>query len=100
MAERHRSASPTGWQMRRKGGPFADAHEALLQRRGTDEQQVQARYPDHDRLQACFAGVAKDLSSPYFEPMITALKGIFQRFQHQGAIVFPYETVICHGQLG
>jgi hypothetical protein len=31
--------------------------------------------------------------------MITELKGIFQRFQHQGAIIFPYETVMYYGRL-
>ena len=119
------------WNMRRKGEPFSDAYEALLQRFGTDYQRVCAERIDLDMIKTFFASPVDQplnlhvrrfknsqtldwqglhgrlLSSSYvpkednpcFELMITELKDIFQRFQHQGTIDFPYETVMYYGRL-
>jgi len=113
------------WNSRRlTGTPFLEGYEALLQRYGTDYTSVSERYADDERMRAWFGagwrGTARFehgqrldfdglrgrlLSSSYapkagqaqHEPMLAALRELFERCQRDGRISFDYDTRIIVG---
>ncbi|HEX7731718.1 MAG TPA: class I SAM-dependent methyltransferase [Rhodanobacter sp.] len=115
------------WNSRRlTGTPFLEGYEALLQRYGTDYTSVAERYADDDRMRAWFgagwrgtarfehrqsldfdalrgrlmsSSYAPKEGHPQHEPMIAALRGLFERCQQDGHISFDYDTRIIVGTL-
>ena len=115
------------WNTRHLGGtPFLEGYEALLQRYGTDYTSVAERYADDDRMRAWFgagwrgtarfehrqsldfdalrgrlmsSSYAPKEGHPQHEPMIAALRGLFERCQQDGHISFDYDTRIIVGTL-
>ncbi|MGC1547409.1 MAG: class I SAM-dependent methyltransferase [Rhodanobacter sp.] len=115
------------WNSRRlTGTPFLEAYEALLQRYGTDYTSVAERYADDETMRtwfgAGFRGAAsfphaqrldfdalrgRLLSSSYapkaghpqHEPMLHALRELFDRCAVDGTISFDYDTRIFVGQV-
>lgn len=115
------------WNSRRlTGTEFLDGYEALLQRYGTDYASVAERYADDASMCAWFgAGLrgsarfehsqqldfdglrGRLLSSSYapraghpqHQPMLDALRQLFDRCQHDGRVSFDYDTRIFAGEL-
>ncbi|QNK00781.1 class I SAM-dependent methyltransferase [Dyella telluris] len=115
------------WNSRRLlGTPFLEGYEALLKQYGTDYTSVAERYGDEPGMRAWFGsgyramgrfdhgqrldydGVAGRLLSssyapreghPQHEPMMRALRDLFDRTAVDGRISFDYDTVIFVGTL-
>jgi len=115
------------WNSRRlTGTPFLEGYEALLRRYGTDYTSVAERYAADDAMRAWFGagwrGTAhfehsqlldfdglrgRLLSSSYapkpghpqHEPMLAALRELFDRCRQDGRISFEYDTRIIAGTL-
>jgi SAM-dependent methyltransferase len=104
--------------------PFLAGYEALLQRFSDDYQSVAERYADDDSMTAWFAGrlahkasfpnaqrldfdglkgrlmsssYAPKAGHPNHEPMLAALRELFDRTAHDGAVEFLYETCVYTG---
>jgi len=106
--------------------PFEREYELLLRTYGTDYAAVAATYPNRQRM-AEFFGEGKFLESstpnqqffdfdglrgrllsssyappvghPNYEPMLAALKWLFDAHQEDGRVRFDYETSMYYGQL-
>jgi SAM-dependent methyltransferase len=115
------------WNSRRIAGtPFLEGYETLLQRYGTDYAEVAERYADDAQMRAWFgAGFVASthlphrqlldfkalkgrlLSSSYapkpghpnHEPMLQALRELFDSSARDGTISFDYDTRILAGHL-
>ena len=115
------------WNSRRLAGtPFLEGYEALLQRYGTDYTSVAERYADDDAMRAWFgagwrgttrfeysqqldfdglrgrllsSSYAPKPGHPQHEPMLAALRELFERCQQGGHIGFDYDTRIIVGTL-
>lgn len=115
------------WNSRRLvGTPFLEGYEALLREYGTDYTSVAERYGDESQMRAWFGigylgtgrfdhgqlldfdGVRGRLMSssyapraghPQHEPMMHALRELFDRCAVDGHISFDYDTVIYVGTL-
>lgn len=115
------------WNSRRLvGTPFLEGYEALLKRYGTDYTSVAERYGDEPSMRAWFGdgylamgrfdhgqrldydGLAGRLLSssyapregqPQHEPMMRALRELFDRCAVDGRIRFDYDTVTYVGKL-
>jgi SAM-dependent methyltransferase len=116
------------WNKRRSDSPFLHDYEDLLLRFGTDykDRWGKQRVDWTDKLTRFFhpkpftthrletsqsldfEGLEERLLSssyaplpgaPSYEPMMTALHGLFQRFQHDGVVAMDYETLIYCGRL-
>ena len=115
------------WNSRRLvGTPFLEGYEALLKEYGTDYTSVAERYGDEAQMRAWFGagylgmgrfdhGQLLDLdalrgrlaSSSYapraghssYEPMMHALRELFDRCAQAGHISFDYDTVIYVGKV-
>jgi SAM-dependent methyltransferase len=115
------------WNSRRLvGTPFLEGYEALLKTYGTDYTSVAERYGDEPRMRAWFAagylgmsrfdhgqlldydGLSGRLLSssyapraghPQHEPMMRALRQLFDSCAVDGRISFDYDTVIYVGTL-
>jgi SAM-dependent methyltransferase len=115
------------WNSRRlTGTPFLEGYEALLQRYGTDYTSVAERYADDDSMRAWFgagwrgterfehkqwldfdglrgrlmsSSYAPKAGHPQHEPMLAALRELFERCQRDGRISFDYDTRIIVGTL-
>jgi SAM-dependent methyltransferase len=113
------------WNSRRlTGTPFLEGYEALLQRYGTDYTSVAERYADDDSMRAWFgagwratarfehkqlldfdalrgrlmsSSYAPKPGHPQHEPMLAALRHLFERCQQDGRISFDYDTRIIVG---
>jgi len=106
--------------------PFLRGYEELLQEYGTDYAAVDHRQVDSDIIKAFFAprpftlrqfenrqvcdfdgAKGRLLSSsytpepgdPHYEPMLEALRTIFEKFQSDGRVTFDYATQMYCGQL-
>jgi SAM-dependent methyltransferase len=106
--------------------PFLSGYEALLQRYGVDYRVVAERYADDASMAAWFGtgqiasvrfpnaqqldfdGVKGRLLSssyapkaghPNHEPMLVALRALFDASQRDGAVVFEYETRVYLGRV-
>ncbi len=115
------------WNSRRLvGTPFLEGYEALLRAWGTDYESVAERYPDDSQMRAWFAdgyragarfahcqqldfeGLRGRLMSssyvppaghPNHQPMLQALRELFDACAVQGRISFDYDTRIFAGHL-
>jgi SAM-dependent methyltransferase len=115
------------WNSRRLvGTPFLEGYEALLKHYGTDYTSVAERYGDEPSMRAWFGdgylamgrfdhgqlldydGLAGRLLSssyapreghPQHEPMMRALRDLFDRCAVSGRISFDYDTVIYVGKI-
>ena len=113
------------WNSRRlTGTPFLEGYEALLQRYGTDYTRVAERYADDDSMRAWFgtgwrdtarfehqqlldfdglrgrlmsSSYAPKAGHPQHQPMLAALRDLFDRCQRDGRISFDYDTRIIVG---
>ncbi|APR37587.1 class I SAM-dependent methyltransferase [Paraburkholderia sp. SOS3] len=106
------------------GSPFLAGYEALLQRYGTDYQTVAERYGDDESMAAWFgtafvqkgsfgnsqsldfdglkgrlmsSSYAPKQGHPNHEPMLAALRELFDRTQQGGSVEFAYETRVYVG---
>lgn len=114
------------WNSRRLvGTPFLEGYEALLKTYGTDYTSVAERYADEPQMRAWFgegyrgmgrfdhgqrldfdalrgrlmsSSYAPRAGQPQHEPMLHALKELFDACQQDGRIGFDYDTVIYVGQ--
>ncbi|HWX69810.1 MAG TPA: methyltransferase domain-containing protein [Steroidobacteraceae bacterium] len=106
-------------------GEFLTEYEALLRRHATEYTAIVARRVDEPRMREFLGGAMRVerfpneqtldyaglegrlLSSSYtpepghpeYQPMLAALRALFERYQRNGAIVFPYETRVYFAQL-
>lgn len=115
------------WNSRRLvGTPFLEGYEALLKTYGTDYTSVAERYGDEAQMRAWFGagylgmgrfdhgqlldfdGLRGRLMSssyapreghPQHEPMLQALRELFERYAVNGRVSFDYDTVIYVGTL-
>jgi SAM-dependent methyltransferase len=115
------------WNSRRLvGTPFLEGYEALLKEYGTDYTSVAERYGDEDSLRAWFgdgylgmgrfdhgqwldydalqgrlmsSSYAPRAGHPSHEPMLHALRALFDRCQVDGRVSFDYDTVIYVGKM-
>ena len=115
------------WNLRRLAGtPFLEAYEAFLQRWGTDYRQVSERYADAAALRVLYGGehytrhrlentqefdleglTGRLLSSSYTpsadhpdrEPMLAALRVLFDAHAVAGRVRFEYDTDLFLGPL-
>lgn len=115
------------WNTRRLAGtPFLEGYEALLQRYGTDYAQVAERYGDDDQMRAWFgagfraaasfphrqqldfpalrgrllsSSYAPTAGHPNHEPMLRALRELFDACAVDGTVNFDYDTRIFAGHL-
>ncbi|XID92025.1 class I SAM-dependent methyltransferase [Paenibacillaceae bacterium WGS1546] len=115
------------WNTRLTGGtPFLEGYEQLLHEFGTDYGQVNHRNVSHDMLTGFFKpgdmkerrfpnrqvfdfdGLAGRLLSssyapqpghPRYEPMMKALRELYDRCEENGAVNFDYETEIYWGEV-
>ena len=113
------------WNSRRLSGtPFLEGYEALLLEYGTDYVSVAERYADDARMHAWFgagfrgsawfdhvqkldfdalrgrlmsSSYAPQAGHPQHEPMLRALRELFDRCATQGTISFEYDTRIFAG---
>lgn len=114
------------WNSRRlTGTPFLEGYEALLRRYGTDYSQVAERYADDARMRAWFgrgyrggarfehaqrldfpalrgrlmsSSYAPPAGHPQHEPMLRALRQLFEDSAEHGTVSFDYDTRIFAGQ--
>lgn len=115
------------WNSRRLvGTPFLEGYEAPLKEYGTDYTSVAERYGDEPQMRAWFdigylgmgrfdhgqlldfdrlrgrlmsSSYAPRAGHPQHEPMMRALRGLFDRCAVDGRISFDYDTVIYVGTL-
>jgi len=115
------------WNSRRLvGTPFLEGYEALLKQYGTDYTSVAERYGDEPSMRAWFgdgyrgmgrfdhgqrldydalggrllsSSYAPRVGQPQHEPMMRALRELFDRCAVDGRISFDYDTVIYVGTL-
>jgi SAM-dependent methyltransferase len=115
------------WNSRRlTGTPFLEAYEALLQTYGTDYTSVAERYADEPRMRAWFSdgwrgttcfdhrqlldfdalrgrlmssSYAPKAGHPKHEPMIEALRKLFDACAVDGKVSFDYDTRIYVGEI-
>jgi SAM-dependent methyltransferase len=115
------------WNTRRLvGTPFLEGYEALLQRYGTDYDQVAERYGDDAQMRAWFgagfraaasfphrqrldfqalrgrllsSSYAPTAGHPNHEPMLRALRELFDACAVDGTVDFDYDTLILVGHL-
>jgi SAM-dependent methyltransferase len=106
-------------------GAFLTEYEALLHRHAAEYTSITARRADEPRMREFLGGAmqvarfpnqqtldyagleGRLLSSTYapepghaeYEPMLAALRTLFERYQRNGEIVFPYETRVYCAQL-
>lgn len=113
------------WNTRRLvGTPFLEGYEALLRRYGTDYTSVAERYADEPRMRAWYgdgfrgtasfehvqqldfdalegrlmsSSYAPKAGHPNHEPMLAALRELFDRTAEHGRIGFDYDTRIFIG---
>jgi len=108
------------------GSQFLRDYEALLRRYGTDYEQVAERYSGDEVIEAWFgkgnvqnarfpngqtlpfdglkgrllsSSYAPGQGHPQYEPMLAALRQIFDEQQKDGVVVFEYETRLYLGRL-
>ncbi len=114
------------WNLRRVAGtPFLEDYEALLRRYALDYAEVADRYADDDRMSAWFGsgamkqgvfdnvqrldfdGLKGRLASssyapkaghPNYEPMLAALRELFDRDAQDGCVEFVYDTRVYVGR--
>ena len=114
------------WNSRRlAGAPFLEGYEALLKTYGTDYTSVAERYGDEPQMRAWFgagylgmgrfdhgqlldfdglrgrlmsSSYAPRAGHPQHEPMMQALRELFDRCAVNGRISFDYDTVIYVGK--
>lgn len=113
------------WNERLAGVPFLEDYEQLLLRYGTDYQEIRHE-KTAERLGDFFAPSAFEervlslsqtfdysglegrlLSSSYtpqpgdsrYEPMLAALRELFEKYRSDGLVVFEYRTRVFYGQL-
>lgn len=106
------------------GTPFLTGYEALLRRFSDDYQAVAERYPDDDEMSAWFgdafahsarfpnaqrldfdglkgrlmsSSYAPKVGHPNHEPMLAALRDLFDRTALEGTVEFAYETLVYVG---
>ena len=115
------------WNTRRLAGtPFLEGYEALLQRYGTDYARVAERYGDDDQMRAWFgagfraaasfphrqqldfpalrgrllsSSYAPTTGHPNHQPMLRALRELFDACAVDGTVNFDYDTRIFAGHL-
>jgi SAM-dependent methyltransferase len=114
------------WNERRKDTPFLREYEVVLQEHGTDYVHVAASYPRHERMEEFFgagkfdhkffqteqefefeglrgrllsASYAPAQGHPKHEPMLAALKQLFDAHQKDGRVRFDYITRLYYGHL-
>lgn len=114
------------WNERPKGRQgFLDAYDMLLRRHASEYDQIVASRADEDSMRAYFGGAMEKASfaneqvfdfeglkgrlmsssyapepgHPQHAPMLSGLRELFDRYQHGGRIVFPYETLVYFAQL-
>ena len=115
------------WNTRRLGGtPFLEGYEALLLEYGTDYVSVSGRYADDAQMREWFgsgyrggasfehtqrldfeslrgrlmsSSYAPKPGHPQHEPMLRALRELFDRCARNGSIGFDYDTRVFAGQL-
>lgn len=113
------------WNERLMDTPFLREYETLLLAFGTDYHEVGARHARPERIATLFDGryqldsfenlqvfdypalAGRLLSSSYapkaghprHDPMLAALRGLFDRHQVEGRVHFRYETQVYHGRL-
>jgi ubiquinone/menaquinone biosynthesis C-methylase UbiE len=106
--------------------PFLADYEALLRRHAAEYDPIQSRRNAQTGIHEFFGGEpelatfpnqqtfdfegleGRLMSSSYapepghaeHEPMIAGLQELFLRHQHNGQVIFPYETLVYFGQLG
>lgn len=107
------------------GGAFLSDYEALVRRHSPEYDQVVGSRADETRMRAFLGGrmelatfpnqqvfdyeglVGRLMSSSYapepgnpaHEPMLAELRQLFERYAHNGKIVFPYLTRVYYAQL-
>ena len=115
------------WNSRRlSGSPFIEGYEALLREYGADYASVAERYADDARMRAWFgagfrgcahfdhtqhldfdalrgrlmsSSYAPNADQPQHEPMLRALRELFDNCAEQGTVSFDYDTRIFAGEL-
>ncbi|HUH56835.1 MAG TPA: class I SAM-dependent methyltransferase [Rhodanobacter sp.] len=115
------------WNSRRLGGTrFLEGYEALLLAYGTDYASVAERYPDDTQMRSWFgagfrgaarfehaqqldfealrgrlmsSSYAPQAGHPRHEPMLRALRELFDSSAENGTVSFDYDTRIFAGQL-
>ena len=115
------------WNSRRLTGTrFLEGYEALLQQFGTDYASVAERYADDERMRAWFgagfrgsarfehaqrldfealrgrlmsSSYAPQAGHPQHEPMLRALRELFDSCAEQGTVSFDYDTRIFAGHM-
>ncbi|CAB3759013.1 class I SAM-dependent methyltransferase [Paraburkholderia solisilvae] len=107
-----------------EGSPFLEGYEALLQQYSTDYQAVAERYGDDESMAVWFgdafahkayfpnaqwldfdglkgrllsSSYAPKAGHPNHEPMLTALRALFDRTAHDGNVEFAYQTRVYVG---
>lgn len=115
------------WNERREdSSPFAVAYEQLLQTYGTDYHEVKHQRIDATLLNRFFdkgyqlgrfensqhfdfealrgrllsSSYAPEAGQPGHEPMLTALRIIFDSYKRDEQVLFDYDTNVYYGQLG
>lgn len=115
------------WNERREdSSPFAVAYEQLLQTYGTDYCEVKHQRIDATLLNRFFnkgyqlgrfensqhfdfealrgrllsSSYAPEAGQPGHEPMLTALRMIFDSYKRDEQVIFDYDTNVYYGQLG
>ena len=116
------------WNHRLEGGtPFLAAYEELIRAYAPAYNEIARRYPDSERMEDFFAPVrmreerfansqtfdyeglyGRVLSSSYVprpgdaghEPLVAALRRLFESHQEGGRVRFGYECRVYYGQLG
>ncbi|HEY1588542.1 MAG TPA: class I SAM-dependent methyltransferase [Rhodanobacter sp.] len=124
---RSRGLAAIWWNSRRLTGTrFLEGYEALLQTYGTDYTSVAERYADDARMRAWFgagyrgsasfehgqrldfdalrgrlmsSSYAPQVGHPKHEPMLHALRELFDACAEQGTVSFDYDTRIFAGHL-
>jgi SAM-dependent methyltransferase len=114
------------WNERPKqADAFLDEYDALLRRHAAEYETIVGRRADEASMREFFGGsmelasfpnqqifdfaglqgrlmsssYAPEPSHPQHEPMMAALRALFQRHERNGEIVFPYQTLVYYGQL-
>lgn len=124
---RPRGLAAIWWNSRRLTGTrFLEGYETLLQQFGTDYASVAERYTDDERMRAWFgagfrgsarfehaqrldfealrgrlmsSSYAPQAGHPQHEPMLCALRELFDNCAEQGTVSFDYDTRIFAGHM-